>query len=113
MIINTAQKMKFSIKDFFSNCDQIRRKLRIRSHLLNKYLMENLTFCAVKDNVSEEYLEPYLTSKTELFAKLVDGFHELPIFGKNSILVARKYLVYSYSYLVYLYIHTCLYSYLV
>ena len=25
----TAQKMKFSIKDFFSKCDQIRRKLRI------------------------------------------------------------------------------------
>ena len=23
---NTAQKMKFSIKDFFSKCDQIRRK---------------------------------------------------------------------------------------
>ena len=29
-----AQKMKFSIKDFFSKCDQIRRKLRIWSHLL-------------------------------------------------------------------------------
>ena len=27
----TAQKMKFSIKDFFSKCDQIRRKLRKRS----------------------------------------------------------------------------------
>ena len=25
--IVTAQKMKFSIKDFFSKCDQIRRKL--------------------------------------------------------------------------------------
>ena len=25
----TAQKMKFSIKDFFSKCDQIRRELRI------------------------------------------------------------------------------------
>ena len=24
--VNTAQKMKFSIKDFFSKCDQIRRK---------------------------------------------------------------------------------------
>ena len=26
---NTAQKMKFSIKNFFSNCDQIRNFLRI------------------------------------------------------------------------------------
>ena len=27
--LSTAQKMKFSIKDFFSKCDQIRRKLWI------------------------------------------------------------------------------------
>ena len=40
----TAQKMKFSIKDFLSKCDQIRRKLRIWSHLLKKSLMENLVF---------------------------------------------------------------------
>ena len=33
---NTAQKMKFSIKDFVSKCDQIRRFLRIWSHLLKK-----------------------------------------------------------------------------
>ena len=41
----TAQKAKFSIKDFFSKCDQIRRKLRIWSHLLQKSLMENFIFC--------------------------------------------------------------------
>ena len=39
--------MKFSIKDFFSKCDQTRRKLRIWSHLLKKYLMENFIFYAV------------------------------------------------------------------
>ena len=38
----TAQKMKFSIKDFYSKCDQIRSFLRIWSHLLKKLLMENL-----------------------------------------------------------------------
>ena len=43
----TAQKMKFSIKDFISKCDQIRRKLRIWSHLLKKSLMENFIFRAV------------------------------------------------------------------
>ena len=32
--------MKFSIKDFFSKCDQIRSKLQIRSHLLKKSLMK-------------------------------------------------------------------------
>ena len=46
-IHNTAQKMKFSIKDFFSKCDQIRSFLRIWSHLLKKSLMANFIFCAV------------------------------------------------------------------
>ena len=39
--------MKFSVKNFFSKCDQIRKKLRIWSHLLKKSLMENFIFCAV------------------------------------------------------------------
>ena len=58
----TEQKMKFSIKGFFSKCDQIQvtfteeifngklhflcRKLRIWSLLLKKSLMENFTFGA-------------------------------------------------------------------
>ena len=37
---DTVQKMKFSVKDFFSKCDQIRRELK-------KSLMENFFFCAV------------------------------------------------------------------
>ena len=36
--------MNFSIKDFSSRCDQIRRKLRIWSHLLKKSLTENFIF---------------------------------------------------------------------
>ena len=46
-MIYTAQKMKFSIKNFFSKCDQIRRKLRIWSHLLKESLAENFLFRAV------------------------------------------------------------------
>ena len=38
---NTAQKTKFSIKDFFSKWYQIHRKLRILSHFLRKSLMED------------------------------------------------------------------------
>ena len=38
--------MRFSIKDFFSKYDKMRRKLRIWSHLLKKSLMENFIFCA-------------------------------------------------------------------
>ena len=32
--LELRQKMKFSIKDFFSECDQIRRKLTIFSQFL-------------------------------------------------------------------------------
>ena len=47
-LLNTTQKMKISIRDFFSKCDQIRRELRIWSHSLKKSLMENSVFCVVK-----------------------------------------------------------------
>ena len=39
---DTAQITKFSIKDFFSKCEQIPRKLRIRPHLLKRSLVGNL-----------------------------------------------------------------------
>ena len=52
-------------KDFFSQCDQIRRKLRIWSHLLKKSLMENFIFYAVyipavKRVQIRTYIIPYL-----------------------------------------------------
>ena len=45
--LHTAQKMKFSIKNFFSKRDQIRSFLQILSHLLKKSLMENSILCEV------------------------------------------------------------------
>ena len=51
VVSDTAQKMKFSIKDFFSKCEQIRSFLRVRSHLLKKSLMENFIFCAVRQRL--------------------------------------------------------------
>ena len=45
----TAQKMKFSIRDFFSKCDQIRvSQVFCVSHQLKKSLIESFIFCAVK-----------------------------------------------------------------
>ena len=41
-----AQKMKFSVKDFFSICDKISSFMRTWSQLLKKALMENFIFCA-------------------------------------------------------------------
>ena len=55
LTVFTPQKMKFSIKDFFSKCDQIRRKLRIWSYLLKKSLMENFIFCAVFVDLTRKY----------------------------------------------------------
>ena len=98
----TVQKMKFSVKDFFSKCDQIRRKLLIWSHLLKKSLMKILHFlCSVYNLVdrsrdltlfreegrSEElYSQPCQTSKMERFGKIVNRFQRLTIFTKRSIL---------------------------
>ena len=47
VVTHTAPKMKFSIKDSFSKCYQIRWKLQIWSHLLEESWMETLICCAV------------------------------------------------------------------
>ena len=47
--------MKFSTKDFFSKCDQIRSFLQIWSHLLKKNLMEIFFFCAVAAEVNIQW----------------------------------------------------------
>ena len=46
---NTALKMKFSVKDFYSKYDQIHRKLQIKSYL-KKSIIENFNFCAVQNS---------------------------------------------------------------
>ena len=91
--INTAQEMKFSIKDFFSKCDQIRSFLRIRSHLLMKSLMENFLFCAVEIEgpqiranlvrikarrpVKSTYLSQVLFKSTFTFTSYIRNIHPL------------------------------------
>ena len=57
-----TQTVKFSIEDFFSKCDQIRRNLWIYSHWLKKSLMENfiLVQCLllqVSSNFASESIE--------------------------------------------------------
>ena len=69
----TAQKMKFSIKNFFSKCDQIRSFLMIWSHLLKKSLMENFIFCVVSEleiNIQEVKKD----SQKTLDNKIENGF---------------------------------------
>ena len=43
-VYHTAPKLKFSIRDFFSKCDQIHSFLWIWSHLLKKFSFENFIF---------------------------------------------------------------------
>ena len=82
--------MKFSIKDFFSKCSQMRSFLRIWSHLLKKSLTEDFIFCAAlyypntyclnylraRETIasSEVHPEPCQTSKIEFFSKIDTWF---------------------------------------
>ena len=59
----SAQKMRFSIKDFFSKCDHIRRKLRIWSHVPKKSLMENFIFSAVSAQFNLGWIIPNVKQK--------------------------------------------------
>ena len=45
--LSMAQKMKFSIRDFYNKCNQVNNFTRIWSHLPKKSLMENFIFSAV------------------------------------------------------------------
>ena len=78
-------KMKFSIKDFFGKCDQIRKKLRIWSHLLKKSLMKNFIFCAVRQTLmfvrSKPMMPTYILHSHEAFPNLLRGAE---VFAENS-----------------------------
>ena len=51
--------MKFSIRDFFRKCEQIRSFMRVWSYLLKKFFMKNFTFSAVTElkNVQKLFFE--------------------------------------------------------
>ena len=52
--------MKLSIKDFFSKCDEICRKLQIWSHLLKKSLMKYFTFFRVRSKYVCKHVSKYV-----------------------------------------------------
>ena len=53
LLTNMAQKNKFSIKDFFSKYDQIRRKLRISSYLPEEIVNGKLHFLCSENLVKQ------------------------------------------------------------
>ena len=95
-------KIKFSIKDFFSKCDQNRCFLLIWSHLLKKSLMENFIFCAVrvsfkknkKTKKRHENLNEMSVVDNKLFRKTVKPLLSDKVAGKDKIhLVENNELV--------------------
>ena len=60
----TTQKMKLSIKGFFSKFYQIRRFLRIYPSLLKESLMKNFIFCAV---LTEQKRSPFPVYNPDIF----------------------------------------------
>ena len=92
--------MELSINGFFSKCEQIRRKLRIWSHLLKKSLMENFIFSAVKCqpvpwNSTLSSIKAFETSSrvstVEIYSKkilkLVQGFNSNKAYGHDRVLI--------------------------
>ena len=63
-LTTTTEKMKFPIKDFFSKCDQIRKKLRSWLHLLKESLTENFIFSGVYPAAILPVQSPIVTLKT-------------------------------------------------
>ena len=65
----TEQKIKFSIKDFFSKCEQIRRKFRVWSYILEKSLMENFSFSAVNLTIARKSLKSDISQQILTWSK--------------------------------------------
>ena len=83
----TAQKMKFSIQDFFSKCHQSRRKPRILLHLLKKSLMEIFIICAVNTSlVHLAIFSPMTCLRSVLVTKATDFLIGLRSGERNAIL---------------------------
>ena len=53
---NTGLKLKICFKDFFGKCDQIHSFLKIWSHLLEKFLMENFFFFCSVISLHKQYI---------------------------------------------------------
>ena len=97
-ILFITQKVRFLIKDLFSKCEQIRRKLRICSHLLKKPLMGNFIFCALINvkmpphfpcpcpQVSEIFPFSKFLENTERYSKLCQTCFAANYFGNTLLL---------------------------
>ena len=73
ILTNTAQKMQFSITDFFTKCEQIHSFLRIWSHLLQKFLIGNFhILCSVRHIYDHALFLPAGTFTSNFYEKKVE-----------------------------------------
>ena len=84
-----AQKVKFSIKDFFSKCYQIRRRIWIWSHLLRKILNAKLHFLCSVYLAKEKSTLKFFKSKLTYLVKT--DFLYIKMLILMSILVCHRY----------------------
>ena len=78
LVMYTARKMKFPVKDIFKKCEKIRRKIRTCLHLPKKSLMENFIFCGVViKNCQELQANKCISSKTYITEERLSIFYFL------------------------------------
>ena len=80
-----SPKMKFSITDFLSKCDQIRSFLWIWSHLPMKSLIENFIFCAVLLTTVRGVFRTLSNMYDGVFLQNSSSFQPLTISEKSAI----------------------------
>ena len=116
-IATLHKTMKFSIKDFFSKCEQIRSFQPIWSHLLKKSLMENFVFCVVQAWLDDfhisklilyldqlKFIRNYSFITYEKFSAVrvrIRGW-EILVFRKLLRTYVRKWMIPSWSYYQYI-----------
>ena len=86
--IYTAQKMKFSIKDFFSKCDQTRRKLKSLTNKSSFIKNYRIIYSFLNYILFLTWIQciTYALSKIHLLEITVDNFQLLVIVTKGSFL---------------------------
>ena len=91
------KKIKFSFTDFSSKCDQIHRKLRIWSNLLQKSLMENSICCAVWLPHWEKVISSTVADMRKTAEKIFFSLRQAPaVFNSHNCSSNNDYL-YDYE----------------
>ena len=87
-ITNTTQKMKFSIKDFISKCDQIRKKLKNSEEFLNGKLY---LLCSESSNIDLFTMGYGIFYGIDYIRATTPNIVKLPISMKLNFVLSEKF----------------------